>query len=415
MPLIVICGNPCNGKTTFANHLYSYIKEKKEHAVVELINEEALKIAKREGYKNAACEKITRGALKSEVDHKLNSESFVIIDSTNYIKGFRYELFCSARTFRTQYCVVWVECADSLSNDWNTARQELHNEIAYEVEILEDLRRRFEAPNCSNRWDNPLFKVNMNPDKDTDKNPHVIKKNSSDVVLLNGSETAETVFQCIEQSVSNQETAIEAPAVPVKSSWRPSEKQSSFSSNRSVITTATVNTAKTGGITKSGSITTRGVWNDTDTKKAVYFTGSTRNRKDQGSAVLTTEGFVSMDKTCEDVYAYLSDEKVQIMPQNPSTMPKQQGAADHLYELDRVSQMIVHLIAVHQSQQAEGTPIKFIEFDREMVLHRYVGTPELQRHRRQYVKINSQHHSVKKGSNEKRLGAEFIEFLATSL
>ena len=45
------------------------------------------------------------GSLKSAVDHRLSAESVVVLDSLNYIKGFRYELYCSTRTFlRTVWC-----------------------------------------------------------------------------------------------------------------------------------------------------------------------------------------------------------------------------------------------------------------------------------------------------------------------
>lgn len=55
---------------------------------------------------DAAAEKITRGGLKSGVNHALNAKTLVILDSLNYIKGFRYELYCSARSEGTQHCVV---------------------------------------------------------------------------------------------------------------------------------------------------------------------------------------------------------------------------------------------------------------------------------------------------------------------
>jgi hypothetical protein len=48
------------------------------------------------------------------VDRRLSADSVVVLDSLNYIKGFRYELYCSARTFRTPHCVVWVAAGDGL-------------------------------------------------------------------------------------------------------------------------------------------------------------------------------------------------------------------------------------------------------------------------------------------------------------
>jgi len=121
MPLIIITGKPCTGKTCFAESLVAHLKETGK-TNVELINEESLNISKKDGYKSSFAEKGTRGALKGASDHKLNTECFVIVDSLNYIKGYRYELYCTARTFRTPHCVVWVGCNDNVSTQWNEER-----------------------------------------------------------------------------------------------------------------------------------------------------------------------------------------------------------------------------------------------------------------------------------------------------
>jgi len=40
---------------------------------------------------DASTEKILRASLKSEVERNLDNETIVILDSMNYIKGYRYE------------------------------------------------------------------------------------------------------------------------------------------------------------------------------------------------------------------------------------------------------------------------------------------------------------------------------------
>ena len=55
---------------------------------------------------DAAAEKETRGALRAAVDHALDGHTVVVLDSLNYIKGLRYQLYCTARTEPTQHCVV---------------------------------------------------------------------------------------------------------------------------------------------------------------------------------------------------------------------------------------------------------------------------------------------------------------------
>ena len=118
MPLITVCGNPATGKTTFAQKLAVYLR-KRGIENVEVINEESLGLSKRECYASSFAEKKIRGSLKGAVDHRLSADRWIIVDSLNYIKGFRYELFCTARSSRTPHCVVWVECPTDVSNTWN--------------------------------------------------------------------------------------------------------------------------------------------------------------------------------------------------------------------------------------------------------------------------------------------------------
>ena len=84
-----------------------------------IINEESLHISKTEHYESAAQEKILRQNLKSAVEHALNADTFVIFDSCNYIKGYRYELYCIARSRRTPHCVVHVSVDNAIADQWN--------------------------------------------------------------------------------------------------------------------------------------------------------------------------------------------------------------------------------------------------------------------------------------------------------
>jgi protein KTI12 len=51
-------------------------------------------------------EKKARGALLSAVERLLNRDTIVIADALNYVKGFRYQLYCVARAVSTPHCTV---------------------------------------------------------------------------------------------------------------------------------------------------------------------------------------------------------------------------------------------------------------------------------------------------------------------
>lgn len=80
MPLVVLTGMPCVGKTTFAQDLAAYLSSQVTSSVI-LINEESLGIPKSEAYSSEFQEKKTRGALRSAVDHALNPNTYVISTS----------------------------------------------------------------------------------------------------------------------------------------------------------------------------------------------------------------------------------------------------------------------------------------------------------------------------------------------
>ncbi len=43
------------------------------------------------------------------MDKLISQDRIVILDSTNYIKGFRYEMHCLVRAARTTHCVIYLQ------------------------------------------------------------------------------------------------------------------------------------------------------------------------------------------------------------------------------------------------------------------------------------------------------------------
>lgn len=46
----------------------------------------------------------------------------MILDALNFVKGYRYELWCLARAAGTKCCVLWVDTPLETCRQWNTAR-----------------------------------------------------------------------------------------------------------------------------------------------------------------------------------------------------------------------------------------------------------------------------------------------------
>lgn len=113
MPLLTITGYPSSGKTKRAHEIlkeFETIIAASTDARVSkmtcvLINDETLGVDKMD-YSDARREKAARGLLFSAVERSLGKECIVLCDGLNYIKGFRYQLSCSAKALGTPHCLV---------------------------------------------------------------------------------------------------------------------------------------------------------------------------------------------------------------------------------------------------------------------------------------------------------------------
>ena len=164
MPLIIITGIPCSGKSTVASGLKDYF-EKEHDKVVKIIGEnEILGLGQaNEIFSDSRKEKNIRGTLKSEVCRLLHKDHVIILDGLNYIKGFRYELYCASKASKTTQCTVQCDISPEDAWAWNLERKDEENK--YTKEVFDGLCMRYEAPVAHNRWDAPLLlslKVSFN-------------------------------------------------------------------------------------------------------------------------------------------------------------------------------------------------------------------------------------------------------------
>ncbi|KAM5169864.1 protein KTI12 homolog isoform 2-T3 [Mantella aurantiaca] len=119
MPLVILCGFPCSGKSRRSLE----VKEHLEHAGrrVHIIGDAAL-----------------------------------AEDKNSVYAGYRYELFCLIKHVQTPHCLIHCVTAPDVSAAWN---QDRPPDEQYTQDIFHALVQRFEAPDSRNRWDSPLFTV----------------------------------------------------------------------------------------------------------------------------------------------------------------------------------------------------------------------------------------------------------------
>ena len=111
--LILISGYPSSGKTHRSLQLLSFLNMRISASTDALhsrlkavhINDQSLGLS-RDVYAEAKTEKDARAAEYSAVKRAIGRETIVIADGMNYIKGFRYQLYCEAKALQTPSCVV---------------------------------------------------------------------------------------------------------------------------------------------------------------------------------------------------------------------------------------------------------------------------------------------------------------------
>ncbi|MCJ1398540.1 hypothetical protein MMC11_001740 [Xylographa trunciseda] len=198
MPLILLSGYPSSGKTHRAQQLLSDFTARiasssdPRHSrfTVFHINDQSLGLS-RDVYREAKTEKDARATAYSAVKRALGRECIVLCDGLNYIKGFRYQMYCEAKAVGTGSCVVrsslfMRECEWSGTivtgkghvEEPRTAKEvhvgtpihtcrEINTRLladsavdgGYTEDLFENLVFRYEEPNGMTRWDSPLFTV----------------------------------------------------------------------------------------------------------------------------------------------------------------------------------------------------------------------------------------------------------------
>ncbi|KAI9369024.1 chromatin associated protein KTI12 [Aspergillus egyptiacus] len=224
MPLIILTGYPCSGLTHRANQLAAQLEatqtalfdsgtipSTKPRYKIHIVPTHDNANYPRTVYDTARTEKEARGIAYTRAKRALGRDSFVILDGMNYIKGYRYQLWCEAKALGTTCCVVHVgtpvdQCVannearlrrrekknaqgqsqsqsqsqsemqvqDDNNEEKRTTEQENSTSAEeqqqpssesddsadpYPPDLLNNLIFRYEEPSIHSRWDKPLFTV----------------------------------------------------------------------------------------------------------------------------------------------------------------------------------------------------------------------------------------------------------------
>jgi len=147
MSVILLSGVPGSGKSTLAENLKMKIDQAGMDCVI--VHEPSVEDG---AFSSSKAETLARSDFKAAVQRELSNKRIVIADGMNFIKGFRYELFCFAREAGLGWCVAFCDVDDE------TARIRSLERYKDEKRLIH-LIGRMERPSERNKWDCPLFLV----------------------------------------------------------------------------------------------------------------------------------------------------------------------------------------------------------------------------------------------------------------
>lgn len=77
--------------------------------------------------------------MKSDIQHKLDTHNLLIFDGSNYIKGYRYEIYCMTKLYKTPQCTIY--CDVPIEHGWMLNNQRAESD-RYSREIFDALVAR---------------------------------------------------------------------------------------------------------------------------------------------------------------------------------------------------------------------------------------------------------------------------------
>mmetsp|Transcript_20345 Transcript_20345/g.31415 ORF Transcript_20345/g.31415 Transcript_20345/m.31415 type:complete len:431 (-) Transcript_20345:227-1519(-) len=402
MPCLILTGHPCVGKSTFALKLKerALLHKSKSIQHVAIVNEESAcpdqTIAS--CYADSRCEKSTRSALKAQFDREVakaasssksssnakgsfDSHTLVILDSLNYIKGYRYELHCISKAAGERHGVVWLLNGASVAKEWNSNRRKVLGDACFTDQAMDELMQRYEPPDARNRWDKPLYRIDLTPDDSITKQKGAGQANDGANGKQEGAGGSDQAARdALERSVYNMHSlsdAIDNDAAKGKSSAKSSFKKSAFRKTKPQTEQSTSQEAVTAPATKSPATVTA---------------ESSEKSNKESERKATTETKLSLEELIDEMLdSFLLMEKP--LKEGISTRQNLTADANVLHETDSITQQVCTSIMSSQKMAAAGIGVMggklSIKVGSDTFIfqsRRAVSLKELQRHRRQFIR-----------------------------
>lgn len=415
-------------------------------------------------------EKRTRAQIKAAVERELTQHTTVIADSLNYIKGFRYELFCLAKAQATPTCCVWVDFPLDTALSWNRTRRtkalgaataalaeaessaggaatsdedgadegngteeaadggaveaaaRRAGAVSFSDRAVKELSARFEPPNASSRWDSPLFRIGSVDEMESPFSESFsgVEGETRAPRVAVSSFTPATGVGSVKSGTSSF-----APAggsfVPAGGSFAPAGGSSFAPSSSSFVAAggAAGGAGSQGGATASSTASGDASREGTDTvggAKGAVSAGADATDDVTGDRTAVAGGDGIPAQLSEAIKAFDFSQVVSALfdrtvKPNAATVAQRLADTNYLHELDSITKAVTEQLVTAVPTCVAGDVVRVAHVGRPIVLVRKPTVAELRRLRRQFLKIAKAHPPP----DASAIGRTFVGYIETSL
>ncbi|MBD3404948.1 MAG: AAA family ATPase [Candidatus Lokiarchaeota archaeon] len=153
--LLVLCGIPSSGKSTFAKSIKTMIPAYD----FEIINTDTWRDEEYYSEFKPEKENEVRASALDKTDEMLSQGKSIIHDDTNYYTSMRHELLKLAEKYKCDFGVIHITTPRDIALKWNEGRKRVIPPY-----VIERIASRLDTPGKKYAWDEPLFQYDPNND-----------------------------------------------------------------------------------------------------------------------------------------------------------------------------------------------------------------------------------------------------------
>ena len=194
--LLVLCGIPASGKTTFAENIQKLVENEMP---VRIVSTDYWRDAEYYAeFKPSNEQRVRKAAL--EKTRELLTEGFSVIhDDTNYYTSMRHDLFEISKAKDCVFGIIQITTPINASLMWNKQRNQMIPE-----EVIIRIHEKFEDPGTKYAWDRSLVKVDLSQGKMSDSAKLVVElvsKLNRIAMKENTQDTSENIYDIATRKV----------------------------------------------------------------------------------------------------------------------------------------------------------------------------------------------------------------------